>query len=136
MGGGFLVGVMDPVFERGVGPEFSAIDIRVLDLIGWDLESRASADCNENGLPDVQDLATGQSRDCNDNNVPDACELGDFDGDADVDLEDFAGFISCSSPAGSEPPGSRCEVFDAACDGVVDLTDWGVFQVLFTGGPL
>ena len=33
-------------------------------------------DCNENDLPDEQDLTGGTSQDCNANGVPDECELG------------------------------------------------------------
>jgi hypothetical protein len=32
------------------------------------------ADCNENGLPDDQDIASGTSADCTSNGVPDECE--------------------------------------------------------------
>ncbi|MCP3919573.1 MAG: hypothetical protein GY711_28900 [bacterium] len=43
-------------------------------------------DCNQNGIPDPQDVAAGNSADCNTNGVPDECEYGtlllyqDFDG--------------------------------------------------------
>lgn len=32
-------------------------------------------DCNNNGMPDAQDIAGGTSQDCNGNNVPDECEI-------------------------------------------------------------
>ena len=31
-------------------------------------------DCNDNGIVDDYDIATGSSADCNDNGVPDECE--------------------------------------------------------------
>ncbi len=31
-------------------------------------------DCNENGIPDDQDIAEGRSQDCNGNGIPDECE--------------------------------------------------------------
>jgi hypothetical protein len=31
-------------------------------------------DCNANGMPDGQDIASGTSRDCNGNGIPDECE--------------------------------------------------------------
>ncbi len=85
LAGGLLLGVMDPIFERGVGPEFSAADIRALDLIGWDLQSTVSLDCNGNGppddcngngIPDECDIAGGTSPDANGNGIPDECEKG------------------------------------------------------------
>ena len=38
-------------------------------------ESVTFADCNGNGVPDVDDIASGTSDDCNGNLVPDDCEL-------------------------------------------------------------
>ena len=32
-------------------------------------------DCNNNGIPDHKDIATGTSEDCNTNNIPDECEV-------------------------------------------------------------
>jgi len=34
----------------------------------------APPDCNENGIPDIQDIAGGGSRDCDDDGIPDECE--------------------------------------------------------------
>ena len=31
-------------------------------------------DCNQNGIPDDQDLAAGSSEDCNRNGIPDECD--------------------------------------------------------------
>ena len=33
-------------------------------------------DCNQNGISDDIDIATGFSEDCNGNNTPDECEVG------------------------------------------------------------
>ena len=41
-------------------------------------------DCNGNGVPDLQDTASGKSVDCDGNGLPDECEL-DCDGDGVVD---------------------------------------------------
>ncbi|MCH2160337.1 MAG: hypothetical protein MK085_00540 [Phycisphaerales bacterium] len=45
-------------------------------------------DCNENGLPDDQEIASGMVSDCNYNNRPDSCDLannGDLNGDGYLD---------------------------------------------------
>ena len=34
-----------------------------------------AADCNQNGIEDVQDVQIASSQDCNDNQIPDECEL-------------------------------------------------------------
>ena len=38
----------------------------------------SSQDCNDNGVPDAQDIAQGTSLDCNSNGVPDECDVGDL----------------------------------------------------------
>ncbi len=37
--------------------------------------SAFAPDCNHNGVPDAQDIASGFSEDCNSNGIPDECEL-------------------------------------------------------------
>ena len=64
---------------------------------------------------------------------------GDFDGDGDVDLSDFATFALCY--AGSEvttPPSQDCPAqwfaeCDLDIDGDVDLSDFATFSLGFTG---
>jgi sugar lactone lactonase YvrE len=48
-------------------------DLFVGDFHG-DAIYRVFADCNENGIPDYQDIAEGTSSDANDNGIPDECE--------------------------------------------------------------
>ena len=56
-------------------------------------------DCNNNGVPDAQDIANGTSTDCDGDGVPDECGCHatpqDSDGDGDVDLGDFTAFQRC-----------------------------------------
>ena len=49
----------------------------VLGTILWHLgpsEGCCGEDCNRNGIPDSDDVASSLSQDCNDNGVPDECE--------------------------------------------------------------
>ncbi|HNU43663.1 MAG TPA: FG-GAP repeat protein, partial [Phycisphaerae bacterium] len=57
---------------------------------------------------------------------------GDFDGDGDVDLSDYAFFADClEGPLVSCPP--ECEPADLDGDLDVDLADFAAFQAAFTG---
>lgn len=59
---------------------------------------------------------------------------GDYDGDGDVDLADFAYFQICFT--GSQAVDmfvDECVVFDGNRDRRVDLDDFGEFQLLYTG---
>ena len=58
---------------------------------------------------------------------------GDYDGNGVVDLYDVSGLQVCFSADGfAYPAGMGCDVFDFEPDGDVDLTDFGVFQTVFT----
>lgn len=60
---------------------------------------------------------------------------GDFDGDGDVDSDDFAAFPGClEGPERGLGPG--CEVFDFDVNGVVAVPDFAAFQRVFgTSSP-
>jgi hypothetical protein len=61
--------------------------------------------------------------------VPDAA---DFDGDFDVDVDDFAILAGCL--AGPDlPPSAGCAITDLCGDGDVALEDFALFQQQFTG---
>ncbi len=56
----------------------------------------------------------------------------DLDEDCDVDLEDYAAFVSCASgPAGPVAPGCKDRDFDG--DDYVDLSDFSVLQRCYRG---
>ncbi|MFH0979930.1 MAG: family 10 glycosylhydrolase [Planctomycetota bacterium] len=60
---------------------------------------------------------------------------GDYDVDADVDLDDYAHFASCLTGPGQGPLAAGCDVFDFDADADVDLKDYQVLQDSFTWAP-
>jgi len=76
-------------------------------------------------------------------NVPPRVADGDFDGDAAVDLDDYAAFAEClagpnKTPSPDDPMLTTCEVdcinaFDFDGDLDVDLFDYAEFAIWFTG---
>gem|GEM_PF-3243537 len=69
-------------------------------------------DCNNNGIPDDQDIASGTSTDCDGNGVPDECQT-DTDGDGVINPCD-----ACPDDPGKTEPGiCGCGVPDTDSDG-------------------
>lgn len=62
---------------------------------------------------------------------------GDYDGDYDVDGEDFAWWAECMAGVEADllDPWSACSAFDFDGDGDVDLHDFGGFQFAFQKPP-
>ncbi len=56
---------------------------------------------------------------------------GDYDGDGDVDLDDFAEFPGCMAGPGGGL-GSECGCLDLDGSGEIDLADFAAFQEAFT----
>jgi len=96
-------------------------------------------DCNGNGIPDKVDLLIGTSEDLDWNGIPDECDVyGDYDGDDDVDLDDYATFSECIAgpDVTTPPPGcapARFYASDLEGDNDVDLADFAAFNVFFSG---
>ena len=95
-------------------------------------------DCNENGIHDGDDIASGRSSDTNGNGIPDECEGicvrdpdwqcdGDVDGDGQVNPVD-SGLVQAAF--GSTDGVDLCQ-YDLDCDGQVNPVDSGIVQSLF-----
>ncbi len=56
---------------------------------------------------------------------------GDWDGDGDVDADDYAQFESCYTGPGSAALGPGCDTFDFDSEQDVDLADFAEFQRFF-----
>jgi hypothetical protein len=103
-------------------------------------------DCNENGIPDADELSTGAAEDCNDNLTLDECEIQpDFDGDGaidvcDADIDDD-GVDNDTDQCDYTPRGVPVStvgrpIGDTNGNCVVDLMDYGRFRnCLNAGGP-
>lgn len=95
-------------------------------------------DCNENSVPDNQDIAAGTSKDCNADDIPDECEAmslrADLDADGDVDGWDFMEFSKCFNGS-LKPPKDTCVYPCADFDGDddVDGEDFLDFSQCFNG---
>lgn len=128
-----------------------------------DVATGTSADCNLDGIPDECQLeendcnSNGIPDDCepdedNDGVIddcdacpgtepgtrvgPDGCPLpvpGDFDGDFDVDQEDFGQMQICFSGTGVPQPDPRCTPAKLDADHDVDTEDLAIFMGCFTG---
>ncbi|UCG15168.1 MAG: S8 family serine peptidase [Phycisphaerales bacterium] len=57
--------------------------------------------------------------------------FGDYDQDGDTDLDDFPWFVSCLEQI--EPSPECLDVFDDDGNGSIDLRDYAMFQLAFTG---
>ncbi|HPD29935.1 MAG TPA: glycoside hydrolase family 44 protein [Phycisphaerae bacterium] len=65
--------------------------------------------------------------------VPPALAQADFDGDTDVDRDDYKHFQQCSTGPGLGPPSSGCANADLDGDADVDQSDFGLFQRCLSG---
>ncbi len=88
------------------------------------------SDCNTNGIPDACDIASGRSLDINGNGRPDECELpGDFDGDGDLDAEDYAILLDSFGRGSGDPE------YNPSCDldgdDRVSLADYQLWLALY-----
>ena len=103
-------------------------------MTGTVAAAAAVYDCNSNGTLDACDLTAGVSVDCHGDGIPDECQVfGDFDGDEDVDLTDYATFSGCMTGPNGGPVDAGCALGDFDCDGDLDLNDFAAFQEAFAG---
>ncbi len=77
-------------------------------------------DCNDNGVPDHEDIAAGTSQDCNDNGTPDECE-SDCNNNGLADECDIAQGTSDDCNGNDVP--DECEFTDCNDNGVLDVCD-------------
>ncbi|HPF41639.1 MAG TPA: LamG domain-containing protein, partial [Phycisphaerae bacterium] len=82
------------------------------------IELSGDADCNQNGVLDECDIASGTSEDCNENDVPDDCEpggLGDCDDDGVSDLCEF--YLGTALDCNDDNIPDACQLDGADCNG-------------------
>ena len=99
------------------------------------------AECCDDAFCDDGDPCTGSDScvsgmcqsefgDCNDNSIGDACDVMDWDVDADVDLRDAAAFQSCF---GQDVPACRAAFDLALLCGPTDLDDYSLLSDQLAG---
>ena len=94
-------------------------------------------DCNDNGVPDECDIASGFSTDWNGNDIPDECEplCGDLDGDGDVDADDYWAFLDAFGTCVGDPNYNPDADFDGdGCITLPDYQNWLLCYRMATGG--
>ncbi len=97
----------------------------LVDMKQWDKDGHGQP------LADLQPPHFGQLMERSEHRI--VLVAGDFDGDGDADLGDYAEFISCvTGPAGG-PASAGCSAKDFDTDGDVDALDFAAFQRAFTG---
>ncbi len=114
------------------GDERPDILVRPQGFNDWYLhrvQASEVADCDENGVADACDIASGTLPDANGNGVPDGCEslpvLGDLDGDGAVNGSDLAILLGSW--------GARVGSADLNGDGIVDAADIGILLGAWVG---
>ena len=98
----------------------------ILPLVLEPLTIGVIPDCNDNGVPDDQDIANGTSQDCNGNTVPDECEP-DCNRNGIADSCDIADGTSQDDNGNGNP--DECEppvlYVDADATGLNSGINWG-----------
>ncbi|MBI5434069.1 MAG: hypothetical protein HZA52_14650 [Planctomycetes bacterium] len=106
-----------------VAPGGGAFLTSPLDLVVFDCG--VSGDCNQNGVPDLCDIADGASSDCDANGVPDECDvaaglLPDCNQNGIADVCDIASGTSTDCDGNGSP--DECD-YDCNQNGVPDACD-------------
>lgn len=89
-------------------------------------------DCNNNTVPDSEDIANSTSLDTDASNIPDECEIvivpGDLDTDGDVDRNDMNILLAARNQAATPPQDPR----DLDGDGIITVLDARKLRLLCT----
>ncbi len=90
-----------------------------------------TCDCNDNGIPDSLDIASGTSADANGNGMPDECE--DCNGNGVSDCVDLSGGASDDCNGNGVPDECEPDV-DCNANGIADLCDLALGQATDCNG--
>ncbi len=86
-------------------------------------EETGCKDCNNNGVPDVIDIADGTSDDLNNNGIPDECNngiVGDTNGDGQRNIADVVTLLSYLFSGGDLPAAENADFNE---DSVINIAD-------------
>jgi len=86
-------------------------------------------DCNGNGLPDSEDIASGTSEDCDGNGLPDECDLAyhpsrDWNGDGALDDCESANYCTANPNSSGVPAVIGASGTPVAADNAFTLEAW------------
>ncbi len=124
-----LSGTVRITWKKKHAPKKFKLDFEIILGVVPNEIPEPPVDCNENGVPDDEDLLAGTSADCNADGVPDECQA-DTDGDGTIDACDacpqdpdkvFAGACGCGV---ADTDADEDGVFD--CDDLCPETPVGV----------
>lgn len=93
-------------FSIADSPNNSITEAAIDAFVATALTCDGFVDCNGNGIPDGEDIGSGESFDCNDNGIPDECDIEagtslDTNGNGTPDeCEDFIAFCGVPSVNG------------------------------------
>ncbi len=87
-------------------------------------------DCNENGIPDECDIASGTARDDDGDGVPDGCQ-SDCNGNGFLDDLDIAAGTSSDCNANDTPDECELAMPQAWFAQAIDDSDWGAYAQSF-----
>jgi hypothetical protein len=100
-------------------------------------------DCNQNGVPDSIDLATGVLHDCNGNGIPDECEIAagipvpcacyaNCDGSTAPPILNVSDFVCFQSQFAAGDSRANCD--GSTAPPILNISDFICFQMRFAAG--
>lgn len=91
------------------------------------------ADCNDNGIPDEDDISSGTSSDSNLNDIPDECEVGACCDNSDGTCVDDVVFSDCDGSTQLRYVGITCAQITCAVGVVPTASEWGLVATALLG---
>lgn len=125
-------------------------ELYICDRSGGEIFKIVFRDCNDNGVPDDQDILSGTSQDCQPDGVPDECQLSGTDCNTNAIPDDCEIAAGTSADCNSNGTPDECEleandcnedgipddctqVGDVNADGDINLGDYAAYSECMAG---